>query len=88
MGVLDIKINEIKNGVLLFNKRDINGIGVYLNNKKVKLRNEDDKWMIDYNFQKDGKYSFQIILLITYLISFLIVLIYFQLIYLILIVLM
>ena len=61
-GVLNIKLNDINDdGILLFNKKDINGIEVYLNNKKVNMINKDEKWMIDYNFKKDGRYTFKII---------------------------
>ena len=60
-GVLDIKVNDIKNGVILFNKKNKDGINVYLNDIKINMINEDNKWKIDYNFKKDGKYKFKII---------------------------
>ena len=60
-GELDIKVNDINDGVLLFNRKDIKGIEVYLNNKQVNLKNKDEKWIIDYNFKKDGRYKFKII---------------------------
>ena len=60
-GILDIKIEEIKNGVTLFNINNKEGIDVYLNNNKVNMINEENKWKIDYKFPKDGKYEFKIV---------------------------
>ena len=60
-GVLDIKVKNIKNGVILFNKRDIDGIDVFLNDIKIDMINEKNKWKIDYNFKEDGKYKFKIV---------------------------
>ena len=39
-GVLDIKVDEITNGVILFNKRNKDGIYVYLNDIKINMINE------------------------------------------------
>ena len=60
-GELDIKLNEIGKGIILFNKENKDGIDVYLNEQKINMKKENDKWIIDYNFKKDGKYRFKII---------------------------
>ena len=60
-GVLDIKLKDINSGVILFNKINNDGIDAYLNNKKINLIKENNKWKIDYNFEEDGKYKFKII---------------------------
>ena len=61
-GELEIKLNEIQdNKILLFNTKIKNGIDVYLNNKKVNMIQDNELWKIDYNFEKDGKYIFQIV---------------------------
>ena len=39
-GVLDIKVDEITNGVILFNKRNKDGIYVYLNDIKINMINQ------------------------------------------------
>ena len=58
-GVLDIELNEIKNGVYIFKSDDYYGIDFYLNNKKVNIiKSTYSKWIIDYNFTKEGKYDF------------------------------
>ena len=64
-GVLDIKINEIKDNIILFNTFDKNiheKIDVYINDNKVKMIKDNEKWKIDYNFEKDGNYNFEIII--------------------------
>ena len=64
-GVLDIKLNEIKNRIILFNenKTYINEkMDVYLNNNKVNMIKDNKKRKIDYRFEKDGKYNFEIII--------------------------
>ena len=61
-GILDIKLEEINKGVKLFSKYNKNLIEVYLNDKKVNMINDDEKWFIEKNyFQEDGKYKFKII---------------------------
>ena len=60
-GILDIKFGDIKNGVILFNKDNKKGIDVYLNNNKVNMINEDNKWKINYKFPEEGKYEFKIV---------------------------
>ena len=32
-----------------------------MNNKKINMIKEDKKWIIDYNFQKEGIYQFEIV---------------------------
>ena len=58
-GVLDIKANEINNSITLFNTNFNNKIEVILNNEKVKMIQEENKWK--YKFNKDGKYTFEIV---------------------------
>ena len=66
-GILDIKLNEIKDGVILLNQNEINkeeiknNIIVYLMNKRINTKIKDNKWIINYNFEKDGSYEFTII---------------------------
>ena len=60
-GVLDVKLNEINNKIVLFNTEIKNGIDVYLNNKKINMIQDGKLWKIDYNFEKDGKYIFKIV---------------------------
>ena len=60
-GILDIKSNEINNKIILFNSDINNEIDVYLNNKKINMIKENKKWIIDYNFQKEGIYQFEIV---------------------------
>ena len=60
-GILDINLKDIKNGVILFNKKSKDGIDVYLNDNKINMINEEEKWKIDYNFKEDGKYNFKIV---------------------------
>ena len=61
-------INEIKDGITLFNQYENNkdeikdSIYVFLENKRINIMNEDFKWKLDYNFQKDGFYNLKIIL--------------------------
>ncbi len=71
-GVLDVKLNEINNKIVLFNTEIKNGIDVYLNNKKINMIQDGKLWKIDYNFEKDGKYTFQIVFnnIITNMIGF------------------
>ena len=61
-GVLDIKINEINNKVILFETAIKEGIDVYLNNQKINMIKEGNKSKIDYIFENDGKYNFQIVI--------------------------
>ena len=59
-GTLDIKLNEIYNNILLFNSKIKDGIDVFVNNKKINMIIEDNKWKIDYDFQNIGQYTFEI----------------------------
>ena len=34
---------------------------MFLNNKRVNIINEEDKWKIEYEFEKGGKYNIKII---------------------------
>ena len=60
-GILDIKINENNNNILLFNTEITSGIDVYLNNNKINMLQDGESWKINNNFNKDGKYVFQIV---------------------------
>ena len=61
-GILDIKVNEIskEKGFNLFNTLSNMKAEVYINNKRVNLIKEKHLRKIDYNFQEDGKYKFEI----------------------------
>ena len=60
---MDIKLNEINKNKILFNIDLKDGIDVYLNNKKIEMKNDDNKWMISIdNFPNNGKYIFGIII--------------------------
>ena len=58
-GILDI--NEINNKIVLFNTKITSGIDIYLNNNKINMIQNGELWKIDYNFNKNGKYTFQIV---------------------------
>ena len=58
-GILDV--NEINNKIVLFNTKITNGIDVYLNNNKIKMIQDGILWKIDYNFNTNIKYTFQIV---------------------------
>ena len=59
-GELYIKQEEINNKIVLFNSDFKDGIDVYLNNKKINMIKDNNKWLIDYHFINKGKYSFEI----------------------------
>ena len=60
--LLDIKLKEIiNNNIILFNTNIEDGIDVYLKNKKINMIRYDKSWYIDYGFEKEGIYEFQII---------------------------
>ena len=71
-GVLEVKLNEINNNIILFNTDINDGIDVYLNNNKINMIKDNNTWKIDYNFIKDGKYNFHIVFnnIITNMIGF------------------
>ena len=57
---LDIKAND-SNNIILFNTDINNDIDIYLNNKKINMIKENNQWIINYKFEKDGIYTFDII---------------------------
>ena len=62
-----LNIDEKKENVVIFkenenNKNEIkDNIYVFLNNDRVDIENEGDKWKIEYNFEKPDKYNIKII---------------------------
>ena len=63
-GILNIKPDEIninKNKIALFNSEINEGIEVFLNNKKINMIKDNEKYLINYNFKQSGNYSFEII---------------------------
>ena len=59
-GELYIKQEEINDKIALFNTDINDGIDVFLNNKKINMIKDNNKWIIDYHFDDYGKYSFEI----------------------------
>ena len=59
-GELFINEEDLNKKICLFNTDIKDGIDVLINNKKIKMIMDNDKWIIDYNFEKYGKYSFEI----------------------------
>jgi len=53
-------MEDIQNGIILFNREKIDGIDAYINNKKINLINENNKWKIYKNII-NGKNKFKII---------------------------
>jgi surface protein len=60
-GYLYIKLKEIEGNILLFNYEINKEIDVYLNHQKINMIKENNTWMLDYDFKKNGKYAFEII---------------------------
>ena len=61
-GILNIKPDEIyKNKIALFNSEINEGIEIFLNNKKMNMIKDNEKYLINYNFKQSGNYSFEII---------------------------
>ena len=58
-GMIDINSNDINQNIVLFNSNINNNIVIYLNNKKINVIKDCNKWT--YNFQKEGKYKFEIV---------------------------
>ena len=58
-GLIDINSYEINNDIILFNTDNNNDIDVYINNKKINIIKENNKWK--YKFEKEGKYILEII---------------------------
>ena len=59
-GELYIKQEELNNKIVLFNSDMKDKIDVFLNNKKINMIKDNNKWIIGYHFKKEGKYSFEI----------------------------
>ena len=59
-GILDINLEEINNGITLFNREKKDGLDVYLNDVKINLIKEKNKWKIMQGFKK-GENKFKII---------------------------
>ena len=62
--IVEINIDEDDNNIILFNTEyaDINDeIDVYYNNEKIDMINDNGSWIINYDFNKSGKYKFQIV---------------------------
>ena len=62
--ILDIELKE--NEIIIFNQNKNNekeikdNLKVFLENKRINLINEGNKWKIDYKFEKEGKYNLKI----------------------------
>ena len=64
----NVKIDrdEYKEDIILFNNNDnnkndfINKIDVYIEEKKINIKNEGNKWKINYDFKKVGEYEIKI----------------------------
>ena len=54
----DIKENE---SIKLFNININDGIDVYLDDKKINMIKNKHEWIIDYKFENNGKYTFDIV---------------------------
>jgi surface protein len=59
-GELYIKQEELNNKIVLFNSDIKNKIDVFLNNQKINMIKNNNKWIIDCHFKNEGKYSFEI----------------------------
>ena len=63
--ILDIELNESE--IIIFNQNENNkkeikdNVNVFIENKRVNIINEENKWKINYKFQKKGKYNLKII---------------------------
>ena len=58
-GILDIDFNDINKNILLFKTNINNNIDIYINNEKINVIKDNNKWT--YIFKKEGKYTFKII---------------------------
>ena len=58
-GIIDINSYEINNNIILFNTDNNNDIDVFINNKKINIIKDNNKWK--YKFENEGKYIFEII---------------------------
>ena len=59
-GKLEIILNEVNDNIILFNSEINSGIDCYLNDQKINMIKEDIKYKLNYKFQNEGKYSFEI----------------------------
>jgi len=61
---IDLKENE----KIIFNQNEknkdeiSNNVDVFLENKRINIKNEKNKWKIDYKFEKEGKYNLKILI--------------------------
>ena len=60
-GVLFVDLKEKPKSIPLLNTNSNDRIDIYLNKSKINMIKENDKWIIDYNFEKSGKYEFEIV---------------------------
>ena len=64
--ILDIQLNERE--IIIFNQNENNekeiknNVNVYIENKRINILSEENKWKIDYKFEKKGKYNLKIII--------------------------
>ena len=58
-GIIEININDINKNIILFNKEINRNIDVYINQEKINIIKENNKWQ--YKFNKIGKYMFEIV---------------------------
>ena len=52
-GELYIKQKELNNKIVLFNSDIKDKIDVFLNNKKINMINDNNKWLVDYHFKNE-----------------------------------
>ena len=63
--IIDIKLEE--NEKIIFNQNENNkkeikdNVYVFLENKRINIINEENKWKIDYKFENEGRYNLKII---------------------------
>ena len=60
-GVLFIDLKEKAKSIPLLNTNSNDRIDIYLNKSKINMLKENDNWILDYNFEKSGKYEFEIV---------------------------
>ena len=58
-GIIEISTNDINKNILLFNTEINKDIDVYIDKEKINIIKENNKWQ--YNFNKPGKYMFEIV---------------------------
>ena len=63
--ILDIELKESE--IIIFNQNENNkkeikdNVNVYIENKRINVIYEENKWKIEYKFEKEGKYNLKII---------------------------